>query len=644
MKVLKGINRKSRLFILLSLMFIGLSLQSQEICNNNIDDDGDGWIDCNDNECFTICGNVEICDNGIDDDGNGLIDRDDPQCNASSGVDGGLESNRRLSNAISLRKYKTLKSSSIDRLEKLEGILPFNGNQITNRNNIHVSSLMPHNMDAYYLAESSPLDLVDITNATEVQAVDLYKDHHRTGAILAMKSEGTVYEHSKYICDRMEGNRLLDVSEVEVLGNRLVTYQLMKKNRQMEYGISFSCMEYNGQMEIFSNWNVSEYPESETIYNFQVWSYNKVDLVKITEGLVEELYEALNVVSSNRRPVLPQVFVMHSDYTNGILSLVIKNKNNSSRLEYSGSYRTKENAEFVEMGGIASLDGSLEQAIEISTERMYDLDLYIRGEYSYADAIFVSEGAWGVDDNTSISTVNSFETQEDLREKVDTAYHVERSMEIHSQIKNSMNIYRVLRVKNKSMDLSSFNCMNFVASGNGSVEITIVKESISHWSDQFRTTIKLTDDKKEFPLFLETFKSQYFDTLDLDDAVMIVFTQLGDKVEVKDYAFALEDLEFVNKQVPNQLQALSDEGLVVKMFPNFVKDNTTINILTTNGQDINLVMYNAMGARVMKEKYNCIPGSNNISVNLSNLNQGAYFFVCIDDEGRHYNGQFLKIE
>lgn len=57
-------------------MFIGVSFQSQEICNNNIDDDG-------------------------------LIDIDDPQYNASSGIDGGLEFNRRLSNAISLRKYNT---------------------------------------------------------------------------------------------------------------------------------------------------------------------------------------------------------------------------------------------------------------------------------------------------------------------------------------------------------------------------------------------------------------------------------------------------------------------------------------------------------------------------------------------------------
>lgn len=80
------------------------------------------------------------------------------------------------------------------------------------------------------------------------------------------------------------------------------------------------------------------------------------------------------------------------------------------------------------------------------------------------------------------------------------------------------------------------------------------------------------------------------------------------------------------------------------MFPNMVKDNTTINIVTTKNKDVNLVMYNAIRGTVMKEIYNCIPVSNNISVILTNLNQGVYYFVCIDDEGLHYNGQFLKID
>ncbi len=53
----------------------------EEICDNGVDDDGDGLVDCDDDECAGSAGClVEICDNGTDDDGDALIDCDDPDC------------------------------------------------------------------------------------------------------------------------------------------------------------------------------------------------------------------------------------------------------------------------------------------------------------------------------------------------------------------------------------------------------------------------------------------------------------------------------------------------------------------------------------------------------------------------------------
>lgn len=53
-----------------------------EDCSNGIDDNGNTLVDCDDPDCLEdpSCGNVEICDNGIDDDGDGLIDCADPDC------------------------------------------------------------------------------------------------------------------------------------------------------------------------------------------------------------------------------------------------------------------------------------------------------------------------------------------------------------------------------------------------------------------------------------------------------------------------------------------------------------------------------------------------------------------------------------
>lgn len=55
---------------------------SNEDCDNGEDDDGDGLIDCADDDCATNtdCVELEICDNDGDDNGNGLTDCDDPYC------------------------------------------------------------------------------------------------------------------------------------------------------------------------------------------------------------------------------------------------------------------------------------------------------------------------------------------------------------------------------------------------------------------------------------------------------------------------------------------------------------------------------------------------------------------------------------
>jgi hypothetical protein len=52
-----------------------------EVCDDGIDNDGDGDIDCADSDCANnpIC-DVEICGNCLDDDGDGKVDFEDDDC------------------------------------------------------------------------------------------------------------------------------------------------------------------------------------------------------------------------------------------------------------------------------------------------------------------------------------------------------------------------------------------------------------------------------------------------------------------------------------------------------------------------------------------------------------------------------------
>ncbi len=70
----------------------GSRIVRKEICDNGIDDNGNGLTDCADPECYyhvaCIGTTPENCTNGIDDNGNGLTDCADPECFSHSACTG----------------------------------------------------------------------------------------------------------------------------------------------------------------------------------------------------------------------------------------------------------------------------------------------------------------------------------------------------------------------------------------------------------------------------------------------------------------------------------------------------------------------------------------------------------------------------
>lgn len=71
------------MILLLQLLFLQHVISQEVICDNRLDDDNDGLIDCRDNDCakFAAC-NAErlFCSDGIDNDQNGKVDCEDSTC------------------------------------------------------------------------------------------------------------------------------------------------------------------------------------------------------------------------------------------------------------------------------------------------------------------------------------------------------------------------------------------------------------------------------------------------------------------------------------------------------------------------------------------------------------------------------------
>ncbi|MBM4372983.1 MAG: hypothetical protein FJ098_15120, partial [Deltaproteobacteria bacterium] len=74
-----------RRFLLVAFLCLGPSAAhaAGEICDNEIDDDGDGFVDCIDWDCDddpACAAFQEVCTGGSDEDGDSFVDCDDFDC------------------------------------------------------------------------------------------------------------------------------------------------------------------------------------------------------------------------------------------------------------------------------------------------------------------------------------------------------------------------------------------------------------------------------------------------------------------------------------------------------------------------------------------------------------------------------------
>jgi cysteine-rich repeat protein len=53
-----------------------------ENCDDGVDNDGNGLVDCEDPGCAEVCREAEICNDGVDNDGDGAVDCEDDDCRA----------------------------------------------------------------------------------------------------------------------------------------------------------------------------------------------------------------------------------------------------------------------------------------------------------------------------------------------------------------------------------------------------------------------------------------------------------------------------------------------------------------------------------------------------------------------------------
>ena len=597
----------------------------------------------------------EICDNGIDDDGDGLIDCEDPSCSgyagcpvietsiSSSANEGGLESNNRLSELINKRNFNRVKRNyNFDKATAKRYVKSSKyGKNVSGKGNgFQLSDFIPLEVvNEDEAIESSPTDLIGITNAKEVYSVDYMRHNEAIASILLLKTDNGVYEHTKYICDRLLGAELVSVSTIEIKEQQFIKALIRNIDGSLEFVLSFSAkaIDNDTNFAIESHWNLDKYQENIGFYNFQIWSNSLDDLLRLGEEVVR-LLDVQKPVTSYNNSAAPTVFVKSGKYRNGKLDLQIVNTNKTASVVFDGGLRTTE-TETVEMVSTnITLDEHYISNIEVDAGSLFDVGFRIGDGVNTPDDLFLSDGPWGYDD--AQANVTRFDVAPNTTTFNEDVYAVERDITLEATTNNYVAAYRALTPKFNPIDLSEFNSLKLEAKGTGTLIVRLVKEGISNWEAQYKTSINLTDAITEYNLMFSDFTSTNGTPLQAHDVTSIVYTMLADNGETQTKTMTLQQVHFANTEALSVSDITENQGDALLASPNPMRSNTTILFNAKVHETVTLKMYNQMGALVKEIDYTVNRGENNLPLKRGQLSSGMYFCKIVSSQNQY---QTLKL-
>jgi hypothetical protein len=193
---------------------------------------------------------------------------------SSGGNNGGIESDGSTASLIAQVNFERALNGAFgfyDRLTDLPSFSQYLQRNKTTQLSDYLPTQGPQNSSAVV---TTPSHLIGITNAVEVLSLDYYPASiKRLGSILAMETRGEVYDHTKMICDRLNGASLTNTKAVQLREGTFLMSRLDHEDGSVDYAISFVAFKTgNGDFVIDSRWNQQDYAwvASSKVYNFQV--------------------------------------------------------------------------------------------------------------------------------------------------------------------------------------------------------------------------------------------------------------------------------------------------------------------------------------------------------------------------------------
>ena len=532
---------------------------------------------------------------------------------SSGSNNGGIESEGSMARLIAARNYERIlsgKHTFYDRIDAQPTLDEYNRTHMGKTNGLssYLPPFGPHNAPAVI---ASPTDLIGITNALDVFSVDyLNNANNRLGSILAIETQNQVYNHTKVICDRLNGASLENIKVVNIKGHNFIMSHLDQGDGMVDIAVTFvAYKKADGSFEIDARWNQQEYniQSSDKVYNFQVWSVSE----SLTRQMVEDILDlmamdgAVNSLTSTH-VALPTAYVKTGYYEDGKIHLTMVNTVGATELNIMANRTINEQATRTQVGQQIALDPSkTEETVVWTTGYIFDTGFEILNDIGGGrDVLYLADGAWGVDfEQVAGATNTTFNTLTESGYVFNSdKNHLERDIQFTGNVKNYVSVYRMLRPGHKPVDMSAFNQLTFEASLSGVSEIivTVVTADITNWSEQYRVTVPVQNAAMGlYTVNLNDLQSAGNAPLDLTKVLNVTFSIVGNYNSFVPVTLDISNLEFnANGNTIGFEEPRYEAEQGINVYPNPFRGAAHIDLNLEKGSDVRIELYDLSGKMV----------------------------------------------
>ncbi len=257
---------------------------------------------------------------------------------------------------------------------------------------------------------STPEHLAEITNATDLIAVDHFKDGIANGSILLLETISEPYEHSKIICDRVAGDSLEYVTSVTYKG---MSFPVAVVSEKATGKRSFAVSMVVSQNKVFSRLRITEYPkfEGSEVYNIQLWACSPREMERIMRAELEKLesvFGRLEYDTASR--FVPDTYIMAAKKVSNSINLRLSGA--EKQLKLVGKYWAEENADqrvdfSIDIPENGRLTSTLPEFLDMDAVLM-DADGQVYDQIYLSDGAFTAfdDSSFGEGSSSTVSSIN----------------------------------------------------------------------------------------------------------------------------------------------------------------------------------------------------------------------------------------------